>query len=117
MKYFKLSEFDSPDVEGSGIQMNEAFLNKLDFLREILDEPIIIISGFRTEIHNKVIEGRENSAHLRGCAADIFCENSRYRYKLLRAIYQLDFKRIEICPMHIHIDTDESLPQEVLFLK
>ena len=33
LKYFKLSEFDSPDEVGSGSKMNYTFLEKLDQAR------------------------------------------------------------------------------------
>ena len=35
MKYFKLSEFDSPDLIGSGEEMKQSTLNLLDEAREV----------------------------------------------------------------------------------
>ena len=48
MKYFKLEEFDSPDLKGSGKNMKKDFLVKLDEARELAGIPFKINSGFRT---------------------------------------------------------------------
>jgi hypothetical protein len=48
LKHFKLSEFDSPDLPGSGKNMNPDFLKRLDEAREIAGVPFNINSGFRT---------------------------------------------------------------------
>ena len=49
--------------------------NLLDPLREIIDEPIAVNSGFRTLTVNKAIGGAQNpiSQHTKGEAADIEC--------------------------------------------
>ena len=52
LKYFKLSEFDSPDFKGSGKNMTKDFLKKLDRARDIANIPFKISSGFRTAQHN-----------------------------------------------------------------
>ena len=44
MKYFKLSEFDSPDILGSGKNMNEEFLYMLDAARNIYGKPMRVNS-------------------------------------------------------------------------
>ena len=48
MKWFTYEEFDSPDVPGSGHQMREEFLDKLDQAREIAGVPFRINSGMRS---------------------------------------------------------------------
>ena len=42
MKYFKLSEFDSPDMVGSGESMDQEFLSRLDQARSLADVPFKI---------------------------------------------------------------------------
>ena len=71
---FKKSEFDSKD----GTEMpNEVFYNvqklanNLQILREHLNRPIRITSGYRSPAHNKSVGGAKNSQHLLGKAADI----------------------------------------------
>jgi uncharacterized protein YcbK (DUF882 family) len=68
VKYFNYSEFDSPDVQGSGQLMDKTLLEMLDEVREIVGEPIIITSGFRTPAHNESAGGVESSSHLKGLA-------------------------------------------------
>ena len=48
LKYFELSEFDSPDEKGSGAKMDQKFLIKLDSARYLANEPFKINSGYRT---------------------------------------------------------------------
>ena len=55
LKYFKLTEFDSPDEVGSGYKMDKEFLIKLDYARGIAGIPFKINSGFRTKSHNKFV--------------------------------------------------------------
>ena len=47
MKYFKKSEFDSPDRPGSGSRMEPEFLERLDKAREISGIPYKIKAGFK----------------------------------------------------------------------
>ena len=58
LKYFKLSEFDSPDQVGSGKKMNKKFLEKLDYARHNAGIPFKINSGYRTEARNTLVGGR-----------------------------------------------------------
>ena len=51
--------------------MEASFLEKLDELRELYGHPIIITSGYRCKTHNAKVNGRSNSQHLGGNAADI----------------------------------------------
>ena len=53
LKWFDISEFASPDSEGSGEMMEEEFLERLDLARDIAGFPFIINSGFRSIAHNK----------------------------------------------------------------
>ena len=79
MKYFTLDEFDSPDVPGSGENMDIKFLELLDYAREEAMTSFKINSGYRTPEHNAKVSGVENSSHIKGCAADISCTSSGKR--------------------------------------
>lgn len=72
-KNFKKSEFDSRDgVEVPSEYMHnlrELVLN-LQIIRDHIDKPVKIISGFRTKRHNRKIGGARKSQHLTACAAD-----------------------------------------------
>ena len=55
LKYFSRSEFDSPDLKGSGDKMSGEFLEKLDEAREVtLGE-----GGAEVEVEEEVLTKRE----------------------------------------------------------
>lgn len=113
LKYFELSEFDSPDSKGSGSNMTRDFLKKLDRARGIAKVPFKISSGFRTPQHNVNLKEQgykasANSSHLKGCAADIICKDSGTRQKIVDGLIQAGFTRIGIAKTFIHCDTDKD---------
>ena len=115
MKYFTYSEFDSPDVDGSGQMMDKEFLSMLDAAREIYGKPRVITSGFRTENYNEELRKRGykasgKSSHLKGLAADIGCTNSPDRWDLLDSLMKAGFNRIGIANTFIHVDIDPDKP-------
>ncbi len=117
MIHFKLSEFDSPDLPGSGTNMDKAFLEKLDKCREIAGVPFVINSGFRTVAHNKKVGGVPNSTHTRGHAADIAYRLAQDGFKILQAAFEVGFNRIGVYKTFIHLDNDPTLPPNVLWSK
>ena len=115
VRYFNYSEFDSPDVQGSGQMMDKRLLKKLDEIREIVGEPIIITSGFRTPAHNESVNGVESSSHLKGLAVDIAIRHSRMRFKLISALFEVGINRIGIADNFIHIDIDPDKDKNVIW--
>jgi len=88
LKYFQLSEFDSPDDVGSGKKMNKKFLEQLDYARHNAGIPFKINSGYRTEARNTLVGGRWGSSHKKGLAVDIAYTGSRERYLILSALME-----------------------------
>lgn len=115
MKYFNYSEFDSPDVQGSGQLMDKTLLEMLDDVREKFDKPIHITSGFRTPQHNEEVGGTENSSHTKGLAVDIACNNSKDRFDLINCLLDVGFSRIGIAGTFIHADIDPDKAQGVIW--
>jgi uncharacterized protein YcbK (DUF882 family) len=115
MKYFKLSEFDSPDMVGSGELMDKEFLSRLDQARSLANVPFKITSGIRSEAQNKKVGGVSDSSHLLGYAADIACTNSVLRHKILTALIKVGFNRIGIAKTFIHVDNDPGKPENVIW--
>ena len=124
LKYFKLSEFDSPDLEGSGSNMNYTFLEKLDQARGLAGIPFKITSGFRTEAYQDDLTRRGyktakkgTSPHLKGLAADISVKDSRQRYIVINSLLLAGFTRIGIADTFIHVDlsTYEGHRQNVIW--
>ena len=115
LKYFKTSEFDSPDLPGSGQLMQEEFLTKLDKAREIAGIGFKINSGMRTVSHNLKAGGKSKSAHLTGYAADISVNGSRSRYIILEALISAGFNRIGVANSFIHVDCHPDLDEDVIW--
>ena len=116
LNYFKISEFDSPDLKGSGLLMDETFLAMLDDARNIAAIPFKINSGLRTEKHNRKVKGKPDSSHLKGLAVDIHCVDSRSRSIILNALLKVGFTRVGIAKTFIHVDLDFDKAQNVIWV-
>ena len=116
LKYFKLSEFDSPDEVGSGYRMDKDFLYRLDTARGISGIPFKINSGYRTENHNTIVGGRVGSSHKKGLAVDIGYYGSRERYLIINALMQVGITRFGIAKTFIDCDVDKSKDTDVIWL-
>ena len=115
MRYFERSEFDSPDVKGSGAEMDTNFLRLLDELRHQCGFAFVINSGYRTRAHNKKVGGSPNSSHMKGLAVDIACRSSAERYLIVKHAFELGFSRIGIANSFVHIDNDAEKPLQVIW--
>lgn len=72
-KHFRVKEFACKD--GSPVVfIDEYLVTILDILRNKLEKPVIITSGYRTPEWNKKCGGAKYSYHMRGMAADIRVE-------------------------------------------
>ena len=88
MEYFKIKEFDSPDVKGSGKNMDIKFLRFINELRNRCKFPFVVTSGYRTPEYHKSLTDRgyhtsPTSAHLKGLAADIVMTDSKKRARFV----------------------------------
>jgi len=113
MKYFDIHEFDCPCCKVN--KMDRTFLGLLDEARKKANTPFIINSGFRCKKHNDEIDGKPNSSHKLGLAADIKVKNSSAKYKILKSLLEAGFKRIGVYKTFIHVDLDFNKPQEVVW--
>tara|TARA_R110000824_G_scaffold124302_1_gene282680 strand:- start:430 stop:849 length:420 start_codon:yes stop_codon:yes gene_type:complete len=117
IKYFNLSEFDSPDEVGSGDNMDIDFVRKLDEAREMAGIPFKVNSGYRTPFHNTMVGGVKSSSHMNiPCnAVDIHIGSSSERYKIMSAAIKVGINRIGIGKNFIHLDTDKKKSQDVIW--
>ena len=120
-KWFKLSEFDSPDRVGTGELMEHDVVQALDIARDIYGFPMVITSGFRTIEYNRDLMKRgyhasPKSSHLLGWAADIAVPNNRRRFLMLEALLDANFNRIGIGADHIHVDMDPNKPANSIWV-
>lgn len=115
-RYFRPSEFDSPDEPGSGEQMDPEFMEMLNKARHLAGVPFKITSGVRSKEVNERCGGVKDSAHLKGLACDISTVDSRTRCRVLYGLIQVGFNRIGIGPNFIHVDDDPSKAEDVTWL-
>lgn len=89
-------------------------MERLENLRSALgDMPITITSGYRTPEYNKYIGGAENSAHLRGSAADIIVKgvHSRDVYAAADKIYPEGGVGLYNSFVHVDLDREVDRPK------
>lgn len=121
LKYFKLSDFDSPDIPGSGINMQKSTLELLEKAREIAGIPFIITSGYRSPEHNEKVGGKlktassKGSSHMYGFAVDIAVKNGSERFIILESLLKAGFSRAGVANGFIHADNDPDKPNRVLW--
>ena len=68
-RFFYLCEFQCPCC--NGVILHSDLLKRLNSLREAINRPIYINSGYRCEKENKRVKGVPGSFHRLGMAADI----------------------------------------------
>lgn len=112
LRYFKVSEFDSPDAPGSGDQMRISTLKMLDEAREKAGIPFTVSKGggFRTPAFNASLRPRSapRSSHMGGYAADIQARDRGTQLAILRALREVGFNRFGIYETFIHVDNDPN---------
>ena len=89
--HFNLSEFACPCCHK--VMLHPRLLAKLVELRNILERPVYITSGYRCFVYNQKVGGVVNSYHLIGLAADIKVKNINL-VKLLSYAEEIDFAGI-----------------------
>lgn len=105
-RYFNQSEVDG---------LHPELVKMLDEARHIAGIPFKLNSTLRSPEQNKAVGGKPNSAHLRGLAVDIHAPTSAHKYKIVNSAIQVGFKRIGFGSNFIHLDCDNTLPQEVIW--
>ena len=103
-KYFK-------EIEDN---MNKEFLFVLDEAREFAGIPFIINSAYRSPEHPLSIKN-PSSSHIKGLAVDIKATDSTTRFKIVKALVEVGFKRIGIADTFIHVDLDLDKTQNVIW--
>lgn len=115
-EFFKLSEFDSPDIPNSGkMYMDSSFLYLLTEARIIAGIPFKINSGFRSISRNQKVGGTKDSSHTKGYAVDIRTNSSEERFKIIDAALKVGITRIGIGERFVHLDNDPTKPKNVIW--
>ena len=114
-KHFSESEFKRCTPPCSLQDMKQDFMNRLDTVRDVAGIPLVINCAYRSREYD-LAKGRSgNSAHTKGMAVDIRCTTSVNAFKIVQAARKVGFTRIGIGKTFIHLDSDTSLPQNVIW--
>lgn len=120
--HFKRSEFlckcGKSKCTAESFIVNPELIAWLNDIRAFTARPVIVNSGYRCHAHNQQVGGSLTSSHLTGHAVDIQCSTSRYRAKLIEAIYATrgPITRVGIAENFIHIDNDTAKLNGMLWL-
>ena len=112
-EHFHDYEFVCPCCNG-GI-VSEILVLKLQQLRDTINKPIKVTSGYRCPIENKKVGGAKNSAHLLGEGVDIQTELSTVTLAMIAC--KIEGIRIGMYPNHLHIDVRPANPSKYWIVK
>lgn len=114
-KYFSECEFNRLSPACSLQDMAQDTMTLLDQMRALCGFPLVLTSAFRTKEWDKQKGRSGNSAHTRGKAVDIRCNDSAKRLRIIQSALAVGFNRIGIGSNFIHVDNDTTLPQNVMW--
>jgi len=115
-RHFSEIEFNRCTPSCSLQDMNQAFMHKLDRLRDKAGIPLTLNSAYRSIAWEKS-KGRSGSGdHPQGKGADIRCYASNTRYKIVKAAFEIGFRRIGIAKNFVHVGDGNNLPNDVIWL-
>jgi uncharacterized protein YcbK (DUF882 family) len=105
---FRPDEFECQHCGASGIDQN--FVAKLQELRNLVNIPLKISSGYRCKDHPIEKKKEKPGTHSEGIACDILCSGAD-AYKILDSAFELKFTGIGVnmrgnyAQRFIHLDT------------
>lgn len=107
-KYFKIEDFDCQETGNN--EMSEAFIHRLDELREACGFPFNITSGYRDPEGHSIEKAKATpGTHSRGIAADIAVQGGAQR----RAIVKHALARgmsVGVAKTFVHVDIRSTTP-------
>jgi zinc D-Ala-D-Ala carboxypeptidase len=104
-RYFQPMEFacQCGRATCNAAKVSESLLDRLDPLRAAVGQPLIVNSGVRCPYQNDKAGGIRDSEHVLGLGADIRCQDSTLRFKLLKAAILGGWTRIGVGETFIHL--------------
>lgn len=97
--------------------MDPTFMKMLNRARHEDGKPWKVNSAYRCASHNSSVGGKKSSAHLHGCAVDIYAPNSTRKFEIVTSALKVGFNRIGVGKNFVHLDADTSAghPANVLW--
>lgn len=100
-------------TEEEVVGLVEKLVDRLDRMRDVAGFPFKLTCTLRASNDNV---GVEDSAHKTGQAVDIAIEGGHQRYQAVMAALAVGFRRIGVYDHHVHVDIDETKPQQVIWV-
>lgn len=113
-EHFSKSEFACKCGCNTPFTIAPDLIDALESIRDFVNLPLIITSGFRCPAHNAAVGG--GPEHPAGKAADIAVTDDSFRSTFLDAATAAGIKRKGIASNFIHVGVDSSLPQNVVWM-
>ncbi|MCT4593599.1 MAG: D-Ala-D-Ala carboxypeptidase family metallohydrolase [Anaeromicrobium sp.] len=101
-KNFSISEFVCKEGKKE-VLCDYKLIEKLQKLRDKINKPITINSGYRSKTYNKKVGGSPKSQHLLGKAADIVTKGID-KEKIKEIAIELGFTGIGLYDIFVHLD-------------
>lgn len=108
LQYFELSEFDCQETGEN--EMDEDFLQSLDYLRELCGFPFVITSGYRSPNHSIEKAKTTPGTHAQGVAVDIKVDNGAQRMRVVEEAINIGFSGIGVAKGFVHVDARKTTP-------
>jgi uncharacterized protein YcbK (DUF882 family) len=91
-------------------EMDPKFIETLQGIRDYLNIPMKVTSGYRCRNHNELVGGAPNSKHLSGIAVDVSMKyhDSQRMYELIQVALSFGIQGIGISKSFIHLDAREQ---------
>jgi zinc D-Ala-D-Ala carboxypeptidase len=105
-RYFQPQEFACQCGRATcdAVKVSDGLLLRLDDIRALVNQALYINSGVRCRYQNDRTPGAVgDSEHTLGLGADIRCEDSALRYKIVKAAFDSRFTRIGIGRNFVHL--------------
>lgn len=104
-------------LSGATKNLSPALVAILCELERRMGFELRIESGYRDPTHNEDVGGVDQSEHTHDPSdgADVFCQRSVTRFKMLRELLDMGVRRIGIGKTFIHVGVSTSHPQDVIW--
>lgn len=86
------------------IKVNKQAMDSLQKLRDLAGTPIVINSGYRSEVHNRKVGGAPHSQHMLGKAFDIRITKAMPREKIHELAKKAGFTGFGDYNTFVHVD-------------
>jgi len=109
-KHFDISEFRCRETGEN--DMKPEFIHMLDELRERVNRPLVITSGYRSKEHTAERNKEKGGTHTQGIAADIAVSNGVDRMMIVKEALSMGFGGIGVSHSggFVHVDMRATTP-------